>query len=120
MKKISDNSYYPSTKKYIDAKALYDRQRELEADAESNLLKAAEAGNEKEFEYWKTAKALRGFFCMDILAFILMEEKNKSVIDTVDFMDENKDWLDKEFEDSEYQVTLRDLINDYFTKREKL
>lgn len=106
--------------KYINAKALYDRQRELEADAESNLLKAAEAGNEKEFEYWKTAKAMRDFFCWDILAAMIAEEKNKSVIDIVDFMEENKDWLDKEFEDTIYQVTLRDLIDDYFTKREKI
>ena len=104
--------------KYINAKALYDRQRELESDAESNLLKAAEAGNEKEFEYWKTVKALRDFFCWDILASMIAEEKNKSVIDTADFMEENKDWLDKEFEDTIYQVTLRDLIDDYFTKRE--
>ena len=106
--------------KYINAKKLYDRQRELESDAESNLLKAAEAGDEKEFEYWKTVKALRDFFCWDILAAMITEEKNKSVIDTADFMEENKDWLDKEFEDTIYQVTLRDLIDDYFTKREKI
>ena len=106
--------------KYINAKKLYDRQRELESDAEAELMKAAEEGDTNKFDYWKTVKALRDFFCWDILAAMIAEEKNETIIDVSEFMEENEEWLNKEFVDSSRQVTLMDLIEDYFIKREKM